>query len=74
MQVMLDLDDRLINLRKHVIILKLPRGGDLLWDTEYEHIVQLPYEIRLAKYQKQNLNNEHEKNQYWEITVGFKNI
>lgn len=52
MQMMLDLDDRLINLRKDVIILKLPRGGrSLVRDTEYEHIVQLLYEILLAKYQ-----------------------
>lgn len=53
MQMMLDLDDRLINLRKDVIIiLKLPQGGrSLVRDTEHEHIVQLLYEILLAKYQ-----------------------
>lgn len=52
MQMMLDLDDRLINLRKDVIILKLPQEGrSLVRDTEHEHIVQLLYEILLAKYQ-----------------------
>lgn len=30
MQMMLGLDDRLINLRKDIIVLQLPRGGDLL--------------------------------------------
>lgn len=48
--MMLDLDDRLLNLRKDAISLKLPQvGTSLVRDTEYEHIVQLLYERFLGK-------------------------
>lgn len=48
--MMLDLDDRLLNLRKDAISLKLPQvGRSLVRDTEHERIVQLLYERLLGK-------------------------
>lgn len=62
--MMLDSDDRLLNLRKDAISLKLPQVGiPLVRDTEYEHIVQLLYERLLGKISVMESYNKH-KNQY----------
>lgn len=60
--MMLDVDGRLLNLRKDAISLKLPQvGRSLVRDTEYEHIVQLLYERFLGKILVVESYNKREK-------------